>query len=197
MRTLLGDLGAGVLFFVVLMLTDDIYKATAAGMLFGLSWVGLSWLRKRKVEPMQWLGTGFVLLMGGATIIFHDPRFVMFKPTIFFAYHGMAMLKPGWMYRYLPLPKAELSAAAAKARHRFVVVLGVVYCSATLGLAVTNTLVAMYATQKGWALFNAMAPWIVYGGLGSFAFIGGKILFRRRQSVPSSTSEGHLAADGN
>jgi hypothetical protein len=41
---------------------------------------------------MRGLGPAISLVMGGATILFHDPRFVMLKPTLI-----PVSLKPGWM----------------------------------------------------------------------------------------------------
>ena len=180
MRTLLSDLAAGLVFFAVLLITNDIYKATAAGIILGVGQAGWSWIRTRKVEPMQWLGSGLVLLMGGATILFHDPRFVMYKPTVFFTYHGLVMLKPGWMYRYLPAanPVRPRPATTTHALRRFVEVAGVFYAAVTLGMAVLNTLIAMYADQKAWALFNAVGPAVVYSVLGTMLMVGSKLILR-------------------
>ncbi len=180
MRTLLSDLSAGLLFFAVLLLTNDIYKATAAGIILGLGQAGWSWIKTRRIEPRQGLGLGLVVVMGGATILFHDPRFVMFKPTVFFAYNGLTMLKPGWMYRYLKraTPADPPPPAIAHARRRYVEVMGFVYAAVTLGMAVLNTLFAVYASQNDWALFNAAGPAVVYSVLGSLAFFGGKLVPR-------------------
>ena len=180
MRTLLSDLSAGLLFFAVLLLTNDIYKATAAGIILGLGLAAWSWIKTRRIEPMQWLGLGLVVVMGGATILFHDPRFVMFKPTVFFAYNGLVMLKPGWMYRYLKRASTANPPppAVAHARRRYVEVVGVVYAVVTLGMAVLNTLIAMYASQRDWALFNAAGPAVVYTVLGSLMYVGAKLVSR-------------------
>ena len=183
MRTLLSDLAAGLVFFAVLVVTNDIYEATAAGIILGVGQAGWSWINTRKIEPMQWLGSGLVMVMGGATILFHDPRFVMFKPTVFFAYHGLVMLKPGWMYRYLPRanPADPPPVTLARARRRYVEAAGVVYAAVTLGMAALNTLFAMYASQKGWALFNALGPPVVYSVLGGLLFAGAKWVSRDRE----------------
>jgi intracellular septation protein A len=179
-RTLLSDLAAGLVFFTVLLITNDIYKATAAGIILGVGQAGWSWIRTRKVEPMQWLGSGLVLVMGGATIVFHDPRFVMYKPTVFFTYHGLVMLKPGWMYRYLPTANSASPrpATTVHALRRFVEVAGIVYAAVTLGMAVLNMLIAMYASQKAWALFNAAGPAVVYSVLGTLLMVGTKVILR-------------------
>ncbi len=183
MRTLLADLGAGLLFFAVLLITEDIYRATAAGILFGLLQAGWTAWRRRKLEPMQWVGTGLVVLMGGATILFHDPRFVMFKPTIFFTYHGLVMLKPGWMYRYLPQPRETPSVEVTRLRRRYVVAAGIVYAVVTLAMGATNTALALLTSQKTWAAFNAVGPVAVYTVLGGLMFLGGKRMLRRTNAL--------------
>jgi intracellular septation protein len=190
MRTLLSDLAAGLLFLAVLLVTNDIYEATAAGIILGLSQVGWSWSKTRKIEPMQWLGSALTLVMGGATILFHDPRFVMFKPTVALTCVGLVMLKPGWMARYLPqATSATVSQAnTARALHRFTRLAGVVYAGATLGLAFLNALFAMYASQKSWALFNAVGPIVVYSVLGTLLLVGGKLIKRNHGRLRFSRS---------
>jgi hypothetical protein len=81
----------------------------------------------------------------------------MYQPTVYFTCVGLVMLKPGWMYRYTPSPPAAqtLPDAAVRARRRYIVLAGMVYCAASLSMAVANALLAGYGTQKAWALFNA------------------------------------------
>jgi len=186
MRNLLSDLAAGLLFLAVLWVTNDIYWATGAGIVLGLGQVGWSWIRTRKIAPMQWLGSALTLVMGGATILLRDPRFVMFKPTVGFTCVGLVMLKPGWMSRYLPRtnPTSVPQANTAEELGRFVRRVGVVYAVATLGIALLNALFALYASQKAWALFSAIAPTVVYTTLGSVLFAGGKLIKRKKARKP-------------
>ena len=177
MRTLMSDLGAGLLFFAVLFATNDIYKATAAGVALGLVLVGWSWRKAHRIEPLQWLGLVLVLVMGGATILFHDPRFVMFKPTVLQACVGVAMLKPGWMFRYLS------SAASARMPRRRVVATGYVYSTVMLGMAVLNAIIATYTSQEAWALYNAVGPVVVYSSLGCLMFIVAKLPSNGRKTT--------------
>jgi intracellular septation protein A len=178
LRNLLGDLAAGLLFLAVLFITNDIYKATTAGVILGLIQIGWSRIKTGKIEPMQWLGSGLTLVMGGATILFRDPRFVMFKPTVAFTCIGLVMLKPGWMSRYLPQTTAT-DANTAYALRRFVRAVGILYAVGTLGIAVLNALFAIYASQRAWALFNAAGPTVVYSILGSVLYVGGKRIKRK------------------
>ena len=176
MRILLADMAAGLLFFAVLASTKDIYKATFAGVVFGVAIASWLWIKTRKLEMMQLLGLGLVLVMGSATILFHDPRFVMYKPTVYYLCMGVVMLKPGWMYRYMPKPSnaQQLPAASVSARRRFIEVAGSVYCAVTLGMALLNAVLALYANQKTWALFNAAGAPVVYSLMGALLWFGAK-----------------------
>ena len=48
--------------------------------------------RGRKVDGMLWLSLGVVTVLGGATIYFHDKRFIMWKPTILYWAFALALL---------------------------------------------------------------------------------------------------------
>ncbi len=198
MRNLLSDLAAGLLFLAVLLLTNDIYVATAAGIILGLSQIGWIWIKTRRIEPMQWLGSLLTLLMGGATIIFHDPKFVMLKPTVAFTCVGLVMLTPRWMYRYLPnatsatMPQTKTT----RALRRFTRLAGVIYAVATLGIAVLNAFFAIYASQKAWALFNAVGPAVVYSTLGSLLFVGGWLIKRNHVWSRLAAGQNETSAGG-
>ena len=51
---------------------------------------------------MTWASLGLVIVLGGATLLTHDPRFVLAKPAIGHFAVGAIMLKRGWMLRYMP-----------------------------------------------------------------------------------------------
>ena len=43
---------------------------------------------KRKlghISPMLWISGGFVVVFGGLTVYFHDPKFIQMKPTLVYA----------------------------------------------------------------------------------------------------------------
>ena len=196
MRTLLADMAAGLLFFAVLTFTNDIYKATLAGVVFGVGVAVWIWIKARRLEPMQLLGLGLVLVMGGATIALHDPRFMMYKPTIYFLCAGLVMLKRGWMYRYMPkvTNARELPAASMLARRRFIERAGAIYCAVTLGMALLNALLALEASQKTWALFNAAGAPVVYSLMGILLWLGAKrVRARTEPGKEPVTSVGRYA----
>lgn len=155
MRVWLQDFGSTFLFLFVLLASGDIYLATGVGIAAGLASFAWSWSRDRRVEAMQVLGLAIVLVMGGATILLHDPRFVMFKPTVVNCCLGAVMLKPGWVSRYLPTVAADVP-------RPLIVAIGYVYAATMFILAVANVAVAGLASQKTWAIYNATVPWVVF-----------------------------------
>ncbi len=51
---------------------------------------------------MTWASLALVIVLGSATLLTHDPRFVLAKPAIGHFAIGVIMLKRGWMLRYMP-----------------------------------------------------------------------------------------------
>ena len=101
-RPILIDMAATFLFYGVLAATGNVALATALGVAFGVGQVVVWKLRKQPISAMQWAALGLVLVMGGATLLTHDARFILIKPTVVYAVIGAAMLQPGWMIRYMP-----------------------------------------------------------------------------------------------
>jgi intracellular septation protein len=181
MRKLLLDTGAGLLFFLVLLATGDIYLATWVGIGLGVAIVVWGWTRQGRFDPMQGLGLGLVVVMGGATILTRDPRFVMFKPSLLQICLGCAMLRPGWMLRYIS------PANAARTPRFAVVAVGYVYAATMFAMALVNGLIATFASQETWALYAAIGPIAVFSLLG-----GGAYLVLRRLAIRA----GRLTAQG-
>jgi intracellular septation protein len=78
---LLFDFLPILLFFVAYKLAD-IYVATGVLIVVTLAQVGWIWLRQRRVEKIPLFTAALVLVLGGATLLLHDPVFVKWKPTV-------------------------------------------------------------------------------------------------------------------
>ena len=59
--------------------------ATAAFMLATIVALIVSRLKLGSISPMLWISGALVLVFGGLTIYFHDPRFIQMKPTFVYA----------------------------------------------------------------------------------------------------------------
>lgn len=80
---ILFDLLPIVLFFAAFKLAD-IYVATAVAIVATAVLIGWTWLKTRKVDPMQWVSLGLIVVFGGATIWLRDETFIKWKPTILY-----------------------------------------------------------------------------------------------------------------
>src|SRR5215469_11250350 len=69
--------------FLLAYRIGGIYVATAALMVAMLLLLLVDWLRLRRVPKLHLISAVLVLVLGGATLILRDTRFLKWKPTIF------------------------------------------------------------------------------------------------------------------
>lgn len=81
-----------ILIFFVAYKMYDIYVATAVAIVAALAHVAYSYFRYKKVEKMQWITLGLITVFGGLTLVFRDPTFIMWKPTVINMLFAIAFL---------------------------------------------------------------------------------------------------------
>ncbi len=88
---LLIDFFPILLFFIAFKLWG-IYAAT--GVAIAATVVQMVWLRMHhgKIEPMQWVSLGVIVVFGGATLLAHSETFIKWKPTVLYWLMGGALL---------------------------------------------------------------------------------------------------------
>ena len=101
-RLLLLDMASTFFFLVLFLLTKNVPLSVTLGVALGVAQIGVQFARGNRIETMEWLSLFVVVASGAATLLTHDPRFVMIKPSVLYVVVGLVMLKPGWMNRYLP-----------------------------------------------------------------------------------------------
>ena len=81
-RLLVTDLASTLLFLIVLLITKDLMLAVGLGV--GLGIIQIAWMkiRRQRIDTMQWLSIGLVVVSGIATMLTSDARFVMVKPSV-------------------------------------------------------------------------------------------------------------------
>jgi len=80
-----------ILFFIAYKFYD-IYVATGVVIVATLILVSFNWFKYKKVETMQWITLGLILVMGGATIYLQDEQFIKWKLTIIEWLFGISFL---------------------------------------------------------------------------------------------------------
>ncbi len=78
---MLADLFPVLLFFIAYQLFD-IYVATQVAILAAIIQVTYQKLRYGKVEGIQWVTLGLLVVFGGLTLLLRDPTFIKWKPTV-------------------------------------------------------------------------------------------------------------------
>jgi intracellular septation protein len=80
-----------ILFFITFKLYD-IYVATAVVIVATTIQVIFTWFKYKKVETMQLITLGLILVMGGLTLYLQDEQFIKWKLTIIEWLFGIAFL---------------------------------------------------------------------------------------------------------
>lgn len=136
-RRLASDFLSTIVFLVIYLATDNVILATAVAIIGAIGQVIYARIKGQELGYMTWASLAVVIVLGGATLLTHDPRFVLAKPAIGHAAIGLIMLKRGWMLRYLPpivtetIPEYVTFAGYAWAALCFVLAAGTIAVAAT------------------------------------------------------------------
>jgi intracellular septation protein A len=124
-------------------------------------------IKGKSLGYMSYASLALVIVLGTATILTRDPRFVLAKPSIAHFAIGAIMLKRGWMLRYMPPRVAETIP-------EYVTIAG--YAWAVLMFAIGAGTIAVAATGdlKLWAFYVS----VVAVGAKIAAFAIQYIVFR-------------------
>jgi len=71
-----------ILLFFAAYKYADIYVATAVAIAASIVQVAYNWIKHRRVETMQWITLGLIVVFGGATLYLKDEMFIKWKPTV-------------------------------------------------------------------------------------------------------------------
>jgi intracellular septation protein len=170
--------------FVLAYWLRGIYVATAVLMAGMLVLLAVDWLRLRRLPPLHLLSAGLVLLLGGATLLLRDVRFLKWKPTIFLWLVSLAAIGSVWMG---PRPLAQrllqpLIPHSEQLPRRSWLLLNWLWAVFYLLLGAANLLVAEFASERAWVYFKVFglsAAFLV------FAMAQGAWLAARADSIAS------------
>jgi len=136
-RQLFADFFSTIVFLVVYAATGDIIIATGVAIAGAIAQFIRAHLRSEKLDIMTWASLALVIVLGTATLLTKDPRFVLIKPSIAHFAIGAIMLRKDWMLRYSPpmvrdnIPHLATIAGYAWAALMFVLGAGVVATAMT------------------------------------------------------------------
>lgn len=184
-RPLVLDFLATIVFLILVALKVDPAIAAGVAIVIGVGQVAVLKIMKRPIAPLQWLGLGLVLVFGTASLLTHDIRFLMVKPTIVYLLVGAFMLKRGWMLRYMP-------PIAAGRGEDVMVVFGYVWAGLMFASGIANAVVAVAFTDH-WVAFMAIFPVVSKIGLFAIQYLTMRTVIRRRIIASREIPEGAAA----
>ena len=184
-RPLVLDFLATIVFLVLVALKVDPAIAAGVAIAIGVGQVVVLKIMKRPIAPLQWLGLGLVVVFGTASLLTHDIRFLMVKPTLVYLLVGAFMLKRGWMLRYMP-------PIAAGRGEDVMVVFGYAWAGLMFVSGIANAVVAVAFTDH-WVAFMAVFPMASKIALFAIQYLTMRFVVRRRIMAAREVPEGAVA----
>lgn len=166
-RRLFVDFFSTIVFLAVYAATGDILIATGVAIAGAVGQFIVARIKQQKLDVLTYASLALVIVLGGATLLTKDPRFVLIKPSIAHFAIGAVMLRKDWMLRYSPpvvrdnIPHLASAAGYAWAILMFVLGLG------TIAVAMTGDL-------KLWAIYVS----VIAVGAKVLAFAIQYVIFR-------------------
>ena len=164
---LASDFLSTIVFLVIFLTTGNVILATSVAIAGAVGQVIYSRIKGRTLGYMTWASLALVIVLGGATLLTNDPRFVLAKPAIGHVAIGMIMLKRGWMLRYMP-------AIVTETIPEYVTAAGYAWAGLMFVLAAGTVAVASTGDLKLWAIYVS----VVLVGAKLLAFAIQYVAFR-------------------
>jgi intracellular septation protein A len=164
---LASDFFSTILFLAAYMITDNVLLATGVAIAGAIAQVVHARIKGEPLGFMTWASLGLVIVLGAATFLTNDPRFVLAKPAVAHFAIGAVMLKRGWMLRYVPQVVAETIP-------EYVTLAGYAWAALLFALGCGTIAIAMTGDIKLWGFYVS----VVMLGAKCAAFAIQYVVFR-------------------
>jgi len=141
-----ADFFSTIVFIAIYLATDNVLLATGVAIAGAIAQVIYSRVKGKELGYMTWASLALVIVLGSATLLTHDPRFVLAKPAIGHFAIGIIMLKRGWMLRYMP-------AIVTETIPEYVTFAGYAWAALCFALGAGTIGVAMTGDMKLWTFY--------------------------------------------
>jgi intracellular septation protein A len=140
------DFFSTIVFLALYLITDNVVLATSVAIAGAVAQVVYSRFKGKPLGFMTYASVGLVIVLGSATLLTNDPRFVLAKPAIGHFAIGIIMLKRDWMLRYMPPLVAETIP-------EYVTVAGYAWAALMFALGAGTIAVASTGDLRLWAFY--------------------------------------------
>lgn len=87
-----------ILLFFAAFKVWGVFVATGVAIAATIAQIAYLRFKVGKVEPMQWISLGVIVVFGGATLHFHDESFIKWKPTVLYWVMAVVLLGGQWLF---------------------------------------------------------------------------------------------------
>ena len=167
------DFLSTILFLAIYLLTDNVLLATGVAIAGAVAQVIYARIKDKPLGFMTYASLALVIVLGSATLLTNDPRFVLAKPAIGHFAIGAIMLKRGWLLRYLPPIVTETIP-------EYVTLAGFAWAALMFALGCGTIAVALTGDMKLWTFYVTVV--LVGAKLAAFAvqYVAFRILVTSR-----------------
>lgn len=132
--------------------------ATAVAILATAGQIAWVWFRHRKVDTMLWVSLAIIVVFGGATLFFHNPTFIKWKPTALYWLFGLTLTGSELLFRRNLIRK--MLEAQVRLPEPVWARLSHAWAAFFLCMGVLNLYVAYNFSEEAWVNFK------LFGGMG-------------------------------
>jgi intracellular septation protein len=143
---LASDFLSIIVFLVLYLITGNVVLATGVAIAGAVAQVIYARIKAKPLGFMTYASLALVIVLGSATLLTNDPRFVLAKPAIGHFAIGAIMLKRGWMLRYMPPLVAETIP-------EYITIAGYAWAALMFALGAGTIAVASTGDLKLWAIY--------------------------------------------
>jgi intracellular septation protein len=161
------DFLSTIVFLALYLITGNVMLATGVAIAGAMVQVVHARVKREPLGFMTYASLALVIVLGGATLLTSDPRFVLAKPAIAHFAIGAIMLKRGWMLRYMP-------PLVAQTIPEYVTLAGYAWAALMFALGLGTIAVALTGDIKLWAIYVS----VVAVGAKVAAFAVQYVVFR-------------------
>jgi intracellular septation protein len=140
------DFFSTIVFVALYLMSGNVLLATGVAIAGAVGQVIYAHTKGQKLGFMTYASLALVIVLGSATLLTSDPRFVLAKPAIAHFAIGAIMLKRGWMLRYVPPIVAETIP-------EYVTIAGFAWAALMFALGAGTIAIAMTGDIKLWAIY--------------------------------------------
>jgi intracellular septation protein len=138
--------------------------ATAVVIIATFAQIAVVWGKHRKVDTMLWVSLAIIVVFGGATLLFHNPTFIKWKPTALYWLFGTVLLGSTVLFRRNLIRK--MLEAQIQLPDEVWTRLNLAWAGFFVAMGLLNLYVAYSFSEEAWVNFK------LFGGMGlMFAFV--------------------------